>query len=241
MDPILQNHLLFMRRHRGDYAVTETAIYIASEAPGFTSWVPLSRKAHLPADLSAVRLMPWSGDNWSRELEEAGYRLTEQLSYQDLDLRQAVRNWGEQSDLSIVRGQTDQDALAFAEVQSAGFLEHNGDTGDWWRSFFRFVALRNIRDSTQDFLIAVHDGEPVAVLLVVTEADIAGIYAVATRPQFRNRGFSGALLREAAAKARERGASKLVLQAMCGTYADGFYKRLGFSERYISDVWRKQA
>jgi GNAT superfamily N-acetyltransferase len=239
MDPIFANHLLFIRRHRGDYAQTDRSVTIVSEAPGFTSWVPLAPDADRPTETDAVRLLPESGGDWSNHLDGAEFKPAEQLSYQSFDLSSDLERGHPGGSVSIQYGQTVDDALVFAEIQSRGFLEKSGEATDWWKVFFPFVAVRNIFDPQQDFLIASASGKPAAVLLLISNNKVSGIYAVATRPEARRQGVSTALLHEAANRARDRGSDSLVLQALVGSYAEGFYKRLGFSERYISTVWRR--
>ena len=239
MNSILANHLLFIRRHRGDYFATDSAIYITSEAPGFTSWTPLSSAAVRPPEFDAVRLVPGSGEQWPDGLHQAGFSLAEQLSYQDFDLTRSLEQRPVSDEARITRGQSEKDACAFAEVQAVGFLDGPGEATDWWTRFFRFVALRNIHDPIQDFLIAAVDERAVAVLLLVTAGETSGVYAVATRPDARGRGLSTSLLLEAARRARARNSKRLVLQALCGSYADGFYRRLGFTERYVTPIWRR--
>jgi GNAT superfamily N-acetyltransferase len=239
LDPLLLNHLLFMRRHRGDYHIGSKGVYIVSEAPGFTSWIPLHAEAAIPPDIEAIRLVPQSGAGWPARLQLAGFEAAESLSYQNLDLTNPITARRAEPDVKIHRATCRDGALAFAEVQSAAFLHGEGPDEMWWRQFFRHVALRNIGDADQDFLMIDLDGTTVAVLLLIHQESLGGIYAVATRPEYRNRGLSTALLSAASERARSRGSDRLILQAMVGSFADGFYRRLGFEERFRSEVWRK--
>jgi GNAT superfamily N-acetyltransferase len=238
LDPIFANHLQFFRRHRGDFHVAGDGVYIVAEAPGVTSWTPLSDEAALPPGFDAVRLLPESGHGWPRRLEQMGFAAAETLSYQAMALTNAIARQDSPA-VRIAPVSSTEDALAFAAVQAAAFLEEPDEGNDWWRAFFPLAAMRNYVDPDQRLLTAFCEEQAAAVLLLLYTGDCAGIYAVATRPKYRRRGLSAALLKAAADDARERGAKCLVLQAMLGSVADGFYRRAGFEERYRSTVWRR--
>ena len=240
MDALFRNHLSFFRLHRGDFFVAPDAVYIVAEAPGVTSWVPLSPTAERPADFDAVRLIPESGGEWGERLQAAGFRPAESLSYQEFPLDRELTQRCELSEHEVHIASSPDEALAFAEVQSAAFLG-SGDSPDdrWWREFFPWAALRNYVDPNQDLLMIRSGGKAVAVLLLVYDDEVAGIYAVATRPEYRNRGLSTGLLNAGLERARQRGLKRAILQAMRGSFADGFYRRAGFEERYVSTVWRR--
>lgn len=70
------------------------------------------------------------------------------------------------------------------------------------------------------------DGEPVAVSSLVMTDGLAGIYAVATRPNARKRGLGTALTLHAMAEGRRRGAKMATLQAT--SMGRPVYERLGF-------------
>ena len=88
LEPILnslfENHLSFMKTHRGDVIETADSIILSGETPGFSSWVPKHDKAAIPFDGAPVRLLPWSGDIWPRRLVSLGYKRAEVSSYMEL-------------------------------------------------------------------------------------------------------------------------------------------------------------
>lgn len=237
MDANFSNHLLFMRKHRGDFAVTSNGIYIVSDAPGFTAWVPTKTKQSLPAGFDAVRLVPSGQQFWESRLALEGFNPAETLSYQECDVQPPASA----GSINITKADKVADGAAFAAIQEAAFLDPEDPGSLWWRENFPVVARRNLFDPDQDMLIAWSDEKAKAVLLIVYGADVAGIYAVATDPACQRSGFSTALLQEAHRRAHERGMQRLVLQAMAGSYADEFYKRRGFTETYRSTVWRRSA
>ncbi len=77
------------------------------------------------------------------------------------------------------------------------------------------------------FYVAYREGVPVGSAALCEAAGLAGIYNVATRPEYRRTGIATALMRHVLQDARERGLQTCVLQSS----ADGrpLYARLGFT------------
>jgi len=235
-DPLFANHVAFMAMHRGTVRSGDDWIRIDGQAPFLTSWTPLAEAVTLPSDDPPVRLVPGSGAGWSDRLVRRGYAPGESLSYMELDCALEARPVPPGYD--VRPAQSDDDAIAFAQVQAAAFLNSDSDDRDWWSDCFERMALANYRRAGQDFLIAWRDGRADAVLLALDAANVTGLYAVATRPEAQRRGLSTSLLFAAYLRVRARGASRIILQASRGSYAEGFYRRLGLVERYRSQVWR---
>lgn len=128
----------------------------------------------------------------------------------------------------------------FAAVQAAGFADADGSIDAWWAHHFVHAALANRSDPGQTFYLARVGGSAVGTTLVVRAAGVAGIYAVATMPGFRCRGVARALLDRACLDAtHSHGMSRIILQAMKGSYAESYYAKLGFRQLYELAVWRR--
>lgn len=235
LDPLFENHLAFLGAHRGRVSRQDDSVSVAGDIPSLSSWTPFGSDAELPAGCQVARLIPVSGPDWSDRLSARGLKPAETLAYMELENLKGAGDVRE-----ITRVSTDDDARAFAQVQAASFLEgddeNDPETG-WWRRHFIAMALDNYRREDQSFFIAAIDGVPASVLLSVHTPGMTGIYAVATAPGFRRRGLSAALLGQARAEAIARG-NRIGLQAVNGSYAHQFYGRLGFMDRYASQLWR---
>lgn len=236
-DELFDNHLAFFAAHRGTVTVTQDWARIDGYADFLSSWTPLSELTSLPAEEAAVRLIPQSGKSWGPTLAAVGFTRAESLSYMELPLDRLLPPGA--PECAIRQVADDADADAFAQVQSAAFLTDGAPQRDWWIDCFHRVARANYARSDQDFLIAWANGEPAAVLLALDTEKVTGIYAVATAPAHQRRGYSIALLGAARSRALQRGRGRLILQAMNGSYAEGFYSRLGFVHCYRSQVWRR--
>lgn len=77
------------------------------------------------------------------------------------------------------------------------------------------------------------EGDPCAVLLAVLDRDCMGLFAIATHPEHRRRGFARALLVEAQRIGAISGCHRSWLQVMVkNTAAVGLYESLGYREAY---------
>ena len=235
---LLQNHLQFIRTHRCAVAEDVRGASITGDTPGFPLWIPYQRSAELPDGCTAVRLVPWSGEDWAPTLSAVGFDPAEELSYMELS-RPMETPKPLDAGFEIVALHDIGQAAEFAQVQAAGFLAEQDAEVEWWRECFLAMARRNVENRDQTFYLCRVDGVGAAVLLVVRTADVAGIYAVATKPEMRNRGLSAALLRRAVSDARAMGMRRVALQAVTGSYADRMYQRLGFIVRFGSMTWRR--
>ena len=236
-DSNFRNHLAFLANHRGQLREGEHWVALDGEAPFLSFFAPTRDAAELPAGCAAVWTYPWAADEWPRRLARSGFAPAEQLAYMRLDrLRAASSGFGGQ----IERIRTDAGAEEFARVQASGFLAEDSPNRAWWADCFQRKARENHARPDQQFLLARIGHEPAAVLLTVESATTVGIYAVATAPEHRRKGLSTALLARAVEDARAKGAQEVVLQVLAGSYAHGFYRKLGFEDEYMCQVWRRQ-
>ena len=82
-------------------------------------------------------------------------------------------------------------------------------------------------DSPQRFYVGYLDGEPVASVELTLTGRTAGVYGVATRERFRQRGYGTTMTRHALLEARAAGCQTAILQATAA--GAGIYAKLGFS------------
>ena len=238
-DELFENHLAFLATHRGRVTSTADWVRVDGHADFLSSWTPLHGSARPGREDKVIRLLPGDNAALSQELAGRGYAPAEALSY--MELPPGARSPACSTDCRIEPVGSAADAKAFAEVQAAAFLDSASEHRAWWTLCFRRMAVANHARTDQDFLIAWAGARAAAVLLAVDTAAVAGVYAVATRPRYQRQGLSTALLHEARSRARDRGRDRLALQAVAGSYAQGFYRRLGFVERYVSRIWRRPA
>lgn len=240
-EALLDNHLAFTALHRGEVQRSDTAIQIRSSLPGFTCVLPLagSEAAAIAALLSEhnqARLLPWTPLD-PVAIERHGYSPQGALSYMVLH---ELLNPTRPPALEIERVTTAALMRTFTETQVRGFGSVGEDL-ERWNKWLGEINLRNLSHPDQTFLIGRLDGQPVGVTLLVFTGKTAGIYAVATLPEFRKRGVSTALLNNAVAQARERSCTTICLQVVAGSYAQSLYRSLGFKSVFDSAVYARKA
>jgi len=84
-------------------------------------------------------------------------------------------------------------------------------------------------DASWTHFVARDGDVPVATTSLLLAGDLAGIYNVATMPIARGRGIGAAVTRAAMQYARERGATRAVLQSSHSGF--NIYRSLGFEQR----------
>lgn len=226
---MLDNHLAFLAAHRGEVRRTATGIEVVGEDPYFSAWIPLTADAGLPEGTATVRLVPWSGGGWEERLAAAGFEAAEVLVHMEAPPDAVDGD-------PIMPIATDEDAVAFAEVQSAAFLDDDDPDIDWWRTMLREKAVLNYARPDQSFYVLRVDGDPASVTLVFRTGPVVGIYAVATKPAYRGRGLASTLLAQAR---RDAADGRLTLQVMEGSDAERLYLKLGFRPAFRSPHFRR--
>ena len=229
LDALLDNHLAFLAAHRGQVRRSADAIEVVGESEEFSAWIPLSPDASLPPAVSTVRLVPRSGAGWEERLAAAGFKAAEVLVHMEAPAGSAV---GE----AVAAIGSEADAVGFAEVQSAAFLEVGEPDYDWWQRMFVEQAVKNYREPDQSLYLLRVDGDPASITLVLRTGTVAGVYAVATKPQYRGRGLATRLLAQAR---RDAAGGRLTLQVVEGSDAERLYLSLGFRRAYHSPHFRR--
>ncbi|WP_406046930.1 GNAT family N-acetyltransferase [Kribbella sp. NBC_00889] len=229
MHELLDNHLAFLAAHRGEVRRTATGIEVVGEDAYFSAWIPLAADAELPEGTATVRLVPWSGDGWEERLAGAGFEATEVLVHME-----APSDAVDGDPITPIA--TDEDAVAFAEVQGAAFLDDDDPDIEWWQAMLREKAVKNYSAPEQSLYVLRVDGDPAAVTLVLRSGPVTGIYAVATKPAYRGRGLASALLAQAR---RDAAGGRLTLQVVEGSDAERLYLKLGFRPAFWSPHFRR--
>lgn len=237
VEPLFQNHLDFMAAHRGSVRYSDGDVHIEGPIEELVSFVPGRDTSTIPAARPAVRLAPWSGPGWPQRLAAVGY--THAMSLRYMELADAWQPLAAAEPADIRLAASESDALAFARIQSAGFATGDRTVDDWWDTYLPGRALHNYTAADQSFYLACVDGRPASITLVVRSMGMSGVYAVVTLPAQRRCGLAAAVLERVRRDAVANGHARVILQAVCGSYADAYYAKLGFLTRYESALWRR--
>jgi GNAT superfamily N-acetyltransferase len=234
---LAENHFAFMAAQRGSIRRTATSIELIGRAEFLSWWTPLTSSAEVPESARCVRLFSWHNESWSGRLHDLGFTATGQLSYMEAPLTPGRIELPE--GVSVAAVAADEDAVAFSETQAEGFLSPNDPMAQWWRPVLREVALHNYQNPAEHFYLLRYAGEPAAVSLTLTTGRLSGIYAVATPPMYRRRGFATVLLERIRHDAHRRGDTTLGLQVEVGSAAEHLYLKAGFTSSFLSTIYER--
>ncbi|MGE3682214.1 MAG: GNAT family N-acetyltransferase [Bdellovibrionales bacterium] len=238
-EKLLENHLAFLASHRGRIRRQGTLIFVESERREFT-YTLLGRGArmeHLPETGLVVQHFHWT-EIQAEELCRQGFAFTQGLSY--MTLQGELPASPVHSELIVKRVNTQVAMDDFSQVQSRGFNETQ-ETHEYWYPWLKAANDKNLLNPNQIFYVGYLKGEPVSTVLAVFEGDTAGIYAVATLPQYRKKGVSTTLMQEALKDARKRGTKMTTLQVRQDSYAEDFYRHLGFQLAFTTGLYTRTA
>jgi ribosomal protein S18 acetylase RimI-like enzyme len=156
-------------------------------------------------------------------LQAHGFEAAEAELGMSLELSEPSANVESPKGLSIRRVRRREEIAEFAAVIAA-----NWDPPDSHVIAFYAQATPALLQANcpMRLLVGYLDGQPVSTSEVFIGAEVAGIYSVATKREFRRRGLGSALTWAAAEEAKRMGIPIVVLQS--SDAGKGVYARLGF-------------
>lgn len=231
---LLENHLEFLRTHRG--MVTQQADHwlIESEKQEFTFTFVGSSPISEAMQTRAFYKTPWSGEsnaNWLISNKQH----THTLSYMFLNKKQLTtkplkREW------HLKVAPTLQHIEDFSLVQGKGFCPTDDSFNEWY-PWMRSKNMNNIKNLDQIFYVAYKDENPIGTALSIKKDHTLGIYAVATLPHFRKQGVSSFLMQQIVSQSNANSDETITLQVLKNSYAEKFYLKLGFKVDFEVEVY----
>jgi ribosomal protein S18 acetylase RimI-like enzyme len=190
-----------------DLRIAGAVSYFRSPARPFAWWVgPLSRPLDLEVRLRNHGLAPAESERGMAMQLSGLPQHTERP--QNLEVRRAV---------------TEGEIADFASVFAANWQPPDPSAAAFYKAAAPLLLAPH---SPMILFLGYIKGEPVATSELFLAGEVAGLYAVATRREFRGRGIGSALTWTACDEARSRGISTAVLQSSAA--GKGLYTRLGF-------------
>lgn len=141
-------------------------------------------------------------------------------------------------DVTVAPAATPADLDRVVAVQHTGFGGAPDDLAQTQRRTHEHLARRDQPWPLRSYL-ALLDGEPAGGATARFGKDLTGIYGVATLDHARRRGVATALLARILADARAAGHDLVFLSAQSGSYAEGYYQRLGFVPRFATRTFER--
>lgn len=175
--------------------------------------------------IPCVYVSPAAPPGLEPALGDAGYEIFEReawMFFPELGGRQHINN----SEITVRRVESQDDVDDFRKVYRLGL------PGPEVESYLD-ACLEGRRYQPPlvqvDFFLADLADRPIGMLTLVTTGVYAGIYAVATLPEFRRLGAAAALNRVAVKTAHERGCHHVYLQTVEGELAETVFRQLGYA------------
>jgi GNAT superfamily N-acetyltransferase len=156
--------------------------------------------------------------NLSIELEKHGFSNVYHQAGMAVELNNLKKSEKLETDLHIKRVEDEHSLVEWSKVVSKIFnlkidIDH-----------LKFMRLQK----EAHFYLAFFENKPVSTLLLYLSSGVAGLHAVSTLPEYRNRGFGFAISRLALNNAYKMGYKVGVLQA--SSLGVRVYRKLGFQK-----------
>jgi GNAT superfamily N-acetyltransferase len=233
-NPLLQNHIEFLRTHRGNISIENNIYTLMSEKESFNFAIP-GVKTSLSEFMEKFKIFYLLPQCLTHEdlLRQKEYVNNSSINYMSIEISQSP--WLVNEELSIKKATTEKDFEDFSEVQGRGFCEAEEVYKEWY-PWMRVANFKNINNTSQSFYIGYFNNKAVGVALVVYSNGVAGIYAVATLPEYRKKGISTSIMKHAMLEASQKGIHTAILQVVHKSYAEHFYTKLGFASSFIIKI-----
>lgn len=228
---ILENHINFLSNHRGIREELGSIEFINSEKAPYNIAFPLSNEAIDEISKNYTTYLPqWISIN---EQMISKYKKLGSLTYMVLTDKNS--EFEINKEIIIKRSASLSDIEDFSIVQGKAFCEEEEEFNEWY-PWMREKNIKNLNDNTQNFYVAYEDGKPVGVTLSIYHKNIAGIYAVATLPEYRKKGISTTLIQRAVNDAISNNITTITLQTSTESYAHSLYRKLGFEDVFECSI-----
>lgn len=169
-------------------------------------------------------------------LKKHGWDYSESMNY--MELKKSTENWLVNPEIIIEKIKSEKDLVRYCQTQSQGFNGDNVEEDELYPIMLE-SSRKNFNKSNHHFYMAILDGEPVGASVAYLDGAVMGIYSVATIASFRRMGVSTSLLKHSILKGFQEGIQCVTLQTMAGSYAETFYKKLGFETAFSCRIFTK--
>ncbi len=166
-------------------------------------------------------------------LENAGMRLIAQIPCMAADLHIEPLEEKILAPITIAEVKDQSDLSVWADISFRGFQMPERAR----EQYNKFVlSFQRGNKEAQKLFLAYIDKKPVATSLLFMDKDTAGIYYVATLPEYRNRGMGYFVTLAAMRAAKAAGHNNIILQATPA--GEKVYRRIGFQEICRAHIYK---
>lgn len=232
---LLENRLEFITCHRDKRVSEEGVELFFGQLAFFRNAFVFNEKAipRVPSDFEMhipdwIKIKPeiLEANNWQKK-EAMKYVL----------LTGSTEKWKTNAAIEVVKIEHKQDLPLFCQTQSMGFSGKKVENDPFF-PYMSKSAAKNFDNANHHFYMALLNGTPIGVTLAYYHKGLAGIYSVTTLKGQRGQGAATSLMKKAVDDALEAGMKGITLQTMEGTYAEGFYEKLGFEDVFSTHIYK---
>jgi len=174
-----------------------------------------------------VRVTPLSTPaDWPDRLAGRGFSPVEEEDELFM-VRQRAWDLPREADVTVCGVPLEASEEEFTRVQHVGW---GGDEAGYARALE--LTRRGVAMGSFGYYLAYLNGEAAGAATAHTEGSVAGIYGVATLPDFRRRGVASAIVAHIAQLAWEKGCDTVFLSSEPDGEAARMYERMGFAPAF---------
>lgn len=164
-------------------------------------------------------------------LKGKGYASFDQEAWMFYDFNQPIIT-NTNNSIDIINVNNEEELSLFAEVYRKGLPgpeveKYIESVVDGFRSMPPLVSI--------NYFLAYMQGQPAGMASVLNHGVFAGVYAVATIPEFQRQGCAKALTSKVIETARSKGAQHIFLQTGAGDESEVTFNKLGFRTEFVRE------
>ena len=234
---LLENRLAFITCHR-EKRESFPGVEIFHGKPAFFKNAFLFEENAInkvPADFQ-LHVLDWVSID-DAFLINSGWHVSESMIY--MVLKSEYGNWAVNPKITVEKILVEKDLVRYCQTQSLGFSEEAFEDDEFYPIMLA-SSQKNFNKSNHHFYLASLNGKPAGVALAYFTEKTLGIYSVATIAEFRGVGVSTSLMKTVIEQGVGHSIECVTLQTMAESYAEKFYKKLGFEPAFECRIFKKQ-
>lgn len=188
--------------------------------------IPTDEEIDAAIEFFSSKNLPFSWWSSAKVLEEKGFQFAGNLSGIALDISQELPPKPEHIEhltIKIIDGEAE--VLAFSELAGQASAMHPDAIEEWFS-----VNMGVMNQQEMIHFMAYLDEKPVGTVTLSISPTAAGIWSLATLPEYRKAGIGSALVHAALVEAKRRDYSHVMAMVMPKGMSSGLFNKLGFKD-----------
>lgn len=180
----------------------------------------------------------WDDNSVLKEkMSENGFDLSEEETAMYIDTGKIIEKYDEKEGFTVKKVSSDKEMKQFSEVISSIFGET--EEAHYVKKQYDILGRKKIyADSDMAFYVGYYGNESVSCGVIYKTKESTGIYDVATKADYRKKGFGSAVFSYLMCEAKKNNTKYCILQA--SSDGAGIYRKMGFSDVCKIDVYENR-